>query len=242
MWTARATVANTHSRAVGTPDLPFVVIPVALAAGLAAFPSIPLIAIGMWWTANTAAHNFIHRPFFSGRVLNAGFSLLLTTVMGVPQDLWRQRHLSHHAKSGLRLRITSQLIAEVGLLAGLWVALAALEPVAVLSLYVPGWLCGLALCAVQGHYEHSRGTTSHYGRVYNALCFNDGYHVEHHARPGVHWTQLPRRATSPGRSSRWPPLLRWLDAIGLDGLERLALRSPSLQRFVVSRHREAFER
>lgn len=41
--------------------------------------------------------------------------------------------------------------------------------------YVPGYLAGLLLCAVHGHYEHAAGTTSHYGRLYNLLCFNDGY-------------------------------------------------------------------
>ena len=33
-------------------------------------PSSPLIAIGLWWTANTVAHNFIHTPFFRSRGLN----------------------------------------------------------------------------------------------------------------------------------------------------------------------------
>src|SRR5881628_16948 len=46
-------------------------IALALAHGLAliGFPSIPLIAIGLWWNANTIAHNFIHRPFFRSRRL-----------------------------------------------------------------------------------------------------------------------------------------------------------------------------
>jgi len=223
-------------------DAVFVLVAAVHGAALLTFPSIPLIAIGLWWTANTTAHNFIHRPFFAAAGANAGFSLLLTAILGIPQSVWRERHLAHHAGRAWRLRRTPQLAAEVGLLLVLWGTLATADPLFFVGVYAPGWLAGLGLCVLQGHYEHAGGVTSHYGRVYNALCFNDGYHAEHHASPGVHWTQLPRRATSPGRSSRWPPLLRWLDAIGLDGLERLALRSPSLQRFVVSRHREAFER
>jgi hypothetical protein len=93
---------------------------------------------------------------------------------------------------------------------------------------------------MQGHYEHAGATTSHYGRIYNALCFNDGYHVEHHAYPGVHWTRLPQRVVSGARASRWPPLLRWLDALSLDALERLVLHSRRLQRFVVRSHLRAF--
>ena len=54
-----------------------------------------------------------------------------------------------------------------------------------LTTYLPGYAGGLALCALHGHYEHAGGTTSHYGTLYNVLLFNDGFHVEHHAHPGV---------------------------------------------------------
>jgi len=30
-----------------------------------------------------------------------------------------------------------------------------------------------------------------YGKWYNILCFNSGYHQEHHVRPSAHWTVLP---------------------------------------------------
>lgn len=30
-----------------------------------------------------------------------------------------------------------------------------------------------------------------YDRLYNLLCFNSGYHQEHHVRPSAHWTTLP---------------------------------------------------
>ena len=70
----------------------------AYAALLLSAPSIPLIAIGLWWTANTVAHNFIHTPFFRSRALNRAYSLFLSALMGVPQSLWRDRHLRHHAE------------------------------------------------------------------------------------------------------------------------------------------------
>jgi fatty acid desaturase len=28
--------------------------------------------------------------------------------------------------------------------------------------------------------------------VYNKKCFNDGYHIGHHLRPGMHWTEMPK--------------------------------------------------
>src|ERR1051325_8995380 len=30
-------------------------------------PSVPLVAIGLWWNANTVSHNFIHLPFLRSR-------------------------------------------------------------------------------------------------------------------------------------------------------------------------------
>ena len=70
----------------------------AYAALLLSAPSVPLIAIGLWWTANTVAHNFIHTPFFRSRALNRAYSLFLSALMGIPQSLWRDRHLRHHAE------------------------------------------------------------------------------------------------------------------------------------------------
>jgi hypothetical protein len=223
-------------------DALLVVAVVGHAAALLFYPSIPLIAIGLWWTANTSAHNFIHRPFFRLRAVNAAFSVLLTAVMGVPQTLWRDRHLAHHAGRAWRVRVTPPLALDAGLLGVMWTALALADAAFLFTVYMPGWLAGVGLCALQGHYEHAGGTTSHYGRAYNVLCFNDGYHAEHHAGAGLHWTELARRPAPGARSSRWPPLLRWLDAVSLDGLERLVLRSSLLQRCVLRCHRRAFER
>src|SRR5262249_6169873 len=106
--------------------------------------------------------------------------------------------------------------------------------------YLPGYVGGLALCALHGHYEHAGDTTSHYGALYNALLFNDGYHVEHHAYPGVEWSRLPLYRTADARTSRWPAPLRWMERFSLDTLERLVLRSRALQGFVVRTHARAF--
>ena len=43
------------------------------------------------------------------------------------------------------------------------------------------------------------------------------------------------RVADGARASRWPPLLRWLEAVDLETLERLVLRSAVLQRLVVRR-------
>lgn len=70
--------------------------------------------------------------------------------------------------------------------------------------YLPAFYLALALVNVQNYYEHYgaipgssyANSVSHYGRLYNLLTFNDGYHQEHHLRFQSHWTSMPevRRA------------------------------------------------
>lgn len=239
----------------------FVALAIVHALALAVVPSIPLIAIGLWWNANTISHNFIHRPFFARPAANRAFSTFLSLVLGFPHELWRQRHLRHHAETAggppRRLVITSALIVETAMVVALWTTMAVLVPHGFLFVYGPGWLLGMALCQLQGHFEHARGTTSHYGRVYNTLFFNDGYHVEHHLRPTTHWSRLPELTDPAWKGSRWPAVLRAFDRSsavprpvalrpggdgGLELLERLVLRSSFLQRFVVDCHARAFRR
>jgi hypothetical protein len=202
-------------------------------------PSAPLVAVGLWWNANTVAHNFIHTPFFRSRQLNVAYSIFLSTVLGIPQSLWKDRHLRHHSGIDRPRRWTRLLVLEFCGVFTVWSAMVALAPSFFVRVYLPGYLAGLGLCFLQGHFEHSRGTTSHYGRLYNICFFNDGYHVEHHLRPGEHWTRLRRQKSPTARESSWPPVMRWLDAVSLETLERIVLRVPWLQRFVLSRHERA---
>lgn len=220
------------------------VLPVSLAlahgAMLLAWPSIPLIAMGLWWNANTISHQFIHRPFFRSRAMNAIFSCYLSVLLGLPQSFWRARHLAHHAgRDRIEFNVAPLDFAAV---TALWGALLVVAPTFALTVYGPGFLAGIGLCYLQGHYEHVRGIVSHYGRLYNLLFFNDGYHVEHHALPGVHWRDLPRERAAKAETSRWPAVLRWLECVNLYALERLVLRVPALQRFVLKRHECAFQR
>src|SRR5262249_3568081 len=147
-----------------------------------------------------------------------------------------------HAGTRWRMRATPRLLIETGLILGLWSSLVVGHPTFFLTTYLPGYAAGLALCYLHGHYEHARGTISHHGRLYNLLFFNDGYHVEHHAAPGTHWTRLPARKFADVPTSRWPAVLRWLDAFSLESMERWVLHSSLLQRFLVDRHERAFRR
>ena len=241
------TTAVRSARPIAVPrvwarDGVFVALSIVHACALVAVPSIPLIAIAMWWNANTIAHNFIHRPFFRSRWANRAYSAFLSLVLGVPQRLWRARHLAHHAGAHVRVPWTPSMFVEAGLVLAMWTVVAVFLPRFFLTVYLPGWALGLGLCFLQGYFEHERGTTSHYGRLYNLLFFNDGYHVEHHAKPGALWVDLPAHVVTQAPASRWPAVLRWLDWFTLESLERLVLRSPMLQRFVVSAHERAMRR
>jgi hypothetical protein len=236
-WTSRRTGIWRYSRS----DAGLVTLAILHAAMLAVWPVAPFIALGVWWNSNTIAHNFIHRPFFRSIGMNRTFSAFLSVLLGIPQTLWRDRHLAHHAGIEWRLRISPRLVTETALVVCLWAVLLSRQPRFFLFVYLPGYLAGLVLCGMQGRWEHAGGRpTSHYGRIYNFLCFNDGYHAEHHSAPAIHWTKLPKVSEPVAATSRWPPLIRWLDVQPLEALERLVLRSPLLQRFVLRTHRRAF--
>jgi hypothetical protein len=225
---------------------PWDALPVALAAAhgllLVAMPSALVITLGLWWNSNSVSHHFLHKPFFRSQRLNRLFSCYLSVLLGIPQALWRQRHLAHHAGLVWRLCSCPQLVVETVLVIGLWAALLVWQPRFFLTVYVPGYAGGLALCWLQGHYEHVRGAVSHHGRLYNFLFLNDGYHVEHHDRPGRHWTGLAKHARPDATVSRWPAVLRWLELFSLEGLERLVLCCRPLQQFVLFVHQRAFRR
>jgi hypothetical protein len=201
-----------------------------------------IIALGVWWSANTVAHLFIHRPFFRHRLANQAFAAGLSVLLGFPQSLWRDRHLAHHAGGHRALAVSGEIVLQAMFVLIAWATMAAVSPAFFVATYLPGYLGGLALCALHGHYEHAGGTTSHYGTLYNALLFNDGYHVEHHAHPGVPWNRLPQLRATAARASHWPAPLRWMERFSLDSLERIVLRSGLLQRFVLRTHARAFHR
>src|SRR6266498_4091918 len=135
-------------------DALFIGLALAQVLALVRFPSIPLVALGLWWNANTIAHNCIHLPFFRSRKWNALFSAFESLVLGIPQRLWRDRHLAHHVGKPWRWRWSRQLIWETGLVLALWCGLLTFAPRLFLTVYLPGWMIGLALCRLHGHFEH----------------------------------------------------------------------------------------
>lgn len=93
--------------------------------------------------------------------------------------------------------------------------------------YLPAFFIALTMVNVQNYYRHyganpkerSADSVSYYGRLYNLLTFNDGYHQEHHLNPGAHWSQMPqiherssvRLGAQPRIISPVPAMLGFLD-------------------------------
>jgi fatty acid desaturase len=96
-----------------------------------------------------------------------------------------------------------------------------------------GWFCA----GLETYYEHFganpndrfANSVSYYGRIYNALLCNEGYHQEHHLRPGWHWTRRPAvraeflaEITRAGMVvSQYPPIVGFFDRQRGSGEPRL---------------------
>src|SRR3954464_7684876 len=121
-------------------DAVLILLSLVYAGLLLTAPSIPLIGLGLWWIANTVAHNFIHTPFFTSRALNRAFSIYLSALMGFPQDVWRARHLRHHRGNDRPARMTRKGLVESLIVVALWMALAATSPWLFATVYMPGYV------------------------------------------------------------------------------------------------------
>ena len=176
------------------------------------------VGISMNWSANTVGHIHLHNPIFRANFINVSFDKIISISNSYPQSIWKFRHLQHHAGSKHKIPFltASALYLELALILFSWTTIALLST-RVLLAFVAGSALGLFICWVQGKYEHySDGRVvqegiSHYGRVYNTIFFNDGFHIEHHRYATRHWTELPSVRVQARRESSLPPQLRWAE-------------------------------
>ncbi|HEV3005776.1 MAG TPA: fatty acid desaturase, partial [Pirellulales bacterium] len=109
-------------------DAPLVLLAAAHGVVIWFWPCALAVSVGTWWNLNTIAHNFIHRPFFRSPVWNRWFSLYLTALLGVPQTLWRERHLAHHGNRSWRPRLSRPLALESVVVSATWGTMIVLRP------------------------------------------------------------------------------------------------------------------
>lgn len=113
-----------------------------------------------------------------------------------------------------------RLWTETGFILAGWAIMMLLSWQYFLLVYLPTFYFGWCLEHLENYYEHFGGvpedryanSTSYYGRLYNWLFCNEGYHQEHHLRPNVHW--------------RYRPQTRRDFQFGLDQADRIILRLP----------------
>jgi fatty acid desaturase len=115
--------------------------------------------------------------------------------------------LSEAQRRGLGPAVRREFLAVLAMI----LALALVNPVGLTAFYLPVWLLGNIFAQAENYLEHHGATpgdrradaVSCYGRLYNLVWFNNGYHQEHHYRPQAHWTRVPQvRALLPGESER----------------------------------------
>lgn len=121
-----------------------------------------------------------------------------------------------------------QLWAELAVTLAGMATIALLSWQAALLFYLPLVYLGWVLALLENYYEHYAAdperryanSVSYYGRIYNMLLCNEGYHQEHHLRPQAHWTLRPgvreefrKELDGSGRLvSRFPPVFGFLEA------------------------------
>jgi fatty acid desaturase len=147
-----------------------------------------------------------------------------------PEPVWRYALLAPLRESPLPLIAevrrrgeSGQLIAEVAGLALATLVLAYTDWRGLVFTYLPIWYLGQVFARIESYSEHLGATpgdrrtdaVSCYSRWYNLLWFNNGYHQEHHFRPGIHWTKLPdvKEQMLPPAERRVVPVMHFMNII-----------------------------
>ena len=102
---------------------------------------------------------------------------------------WLGIWLQYVVVYGVHLAVCAFAIARYGTLRGTLVYVSSLGLPALGALWgimATNWIQHVG-CDPGSHWNHSRNFVA---RWFNALVFDNGYHTAHHARPGLHWSQL----------------------------------------------------
>jgi fatty acid desaturase len=126
-----------------------------------------------------------------------------------------------YVRSGVRRGFGARLALEFAALALLWAFFLVTDWRFALGFYLPLAYVGHVLTYAEGYFEHHktvlgdkmRNSVSSYGRFYNWLWFNNGYHQEHHCYPTAHWTEIPayRDRMLPESERRVVPFAHWVN-------------------------------
>jgi len=103
-------------------------------------------------------------------------------------------------KQTLQKKETAQLLVETLSTLFFWSMLVFINWKFFICAYLPLFYAGWFLAHVENYFEHFKArapsnrfgnAVSFYGRGYNIVMFNEGYHQEHHISPQEHWSKRP---------------------------------------------------
>jgi fatty acid desaturase len=91
-----------------------------------------------------------------------------------------------------------QMIVEAAAIGAFWGVMLWWDWQYFLLYYLTSYYAGWALSYAEGYLEHYKcqpgnpfaNSVSSYNGLYNLLCFNNGFHQEHHWDPKKHWTVM----------------------------------------------------
>jgi fatty acid desaturase len=157
-------------------------------------------------------HHFNHHTSTNDKATKYGETKDRTSIYRYSKVLGKQEGFwAYSFKSPLRTSMTKlwQVTREKGA-----EKLAIIETVSLAAflavIFLVSWQFGLLVLLVlyfgqvlsfaENYAEHGGtvntsnldNSVSCYARWYNLIWFNNGYHQEHHYRPQVHWTEVPR--------------------------------------------------
>ena len=114
-----------------------------------------------------------------------------------PYFLTNKKYANEYRQEMWAFRIFLLLIFFINFYYGLFLVLTYLLSYAVNNANSYGEHWG----ALQRRGDTTQDSIGIYSKWYNWLCFNAGYHQEHHHKPGVHWSRLPEvtHLLHPGR-------------------------------------------
>jgi fatty acid desaturase len=101
-------------------------------------------------------------------------------------------------REAMRRRGVGLALCEAAVLLAMIAAFAILNPMGLLAFYLPMWFLGNVAAMAENYVEHhgaipgnrKTDSVSSYGKLYNWIWFNNGYHQEHHFQPQIHWTRV----------------------------------------------------
>jgi fatty acid desaturase len=156
-------------------------------------------------------HSSTYRYGRGGREQHPLGYAVLALLRGGTREAWR---------AARRGRAAERLWPEAAVLLAALATAAWWAPGYLLGFHLPVFWLASCLGALSNYYQHAGtgrgrragGAVSHYGRLYNRLCCNEGFHEEHHRQPGLHWTRRPALRVSGTPASAWPPVLGFMRA------------------------------